>query len=93
MFIGGRKGPEDLKTHLCSTHSVGDPDPEPDPQDPHGFGPPGSEPGSISQRYGSRSGSGSRSLPFSHKCVEWTEIMLPNEILTQNFSTKLNFLD
>ncbi len=42
MFIGGGKGPEDLKTHLCSTHSVGDPDPEPDPQDPLVFGPPGS---------------------------------------------------
>jgi hypothetical protein len=42
--------------------SVGDPDPEPDPypQDPHVFGPPGSE--SISQRYGS--GSGSRSFSF-----------------------------
>jgi hypothetical protein len=29
--------------------------PDPDPPDPHVFGPPGS--GSISQRYGSRSGS------------------------------------
>jgi hypothetical protein len=35
--------------------SVGDPDP--DPQDLHVFGPPGS--GSVSQRYGSGSGSGS----------------------------------
>jgi hypothetical protein len=43
--------------------SVMDPDPE-----PHVFGPPGS--GSISQRYGSGSGS----LPFSHKCVERTRI-------------------
>jgi hypothetical protein len=34
--------------------SVGDPDP--DPQDPHVFGPLGS--GSVSQRYGSGSGSG-----------------------------------
>ncbi len=32
---------------------VGDPDPEPDPHDPHIFGPAGS--GSISQRYGSGS--------------------------------------
>ncbi len=34
--------------------------PDQDPQDPHVFGPPGS--GSISQRYGSESGSGS--FPF-----------------------------
>ncbi len=27
-------------------------DPEPDPQDPHVFGPPGYGSGSISQRYG-----------------------------------------
>ncbi len=40
------------------TASVGDPDP--DTQDPHVFGPPGS--GSISQRCGSCSGSGS--FPF-----------------------------
>jgi hypothetical protein len=45
--------------------SVGDPD----TQDPHVFGPPGS--GSISQR----SGPG-RILTFSHKGVEQTEIML-----------------
>jgi hypothetical protein len=39
--------------------SVGDPDREPDPdqQDPHVFGPPGSIFRSISQRYGSSSGS------------------------------------
>jgi hypothetical protein len=47
--------------------SVGDPDPEPDPQDPLVFGP--SEPGSISQM------SVSVSFPFL-KGVEWTEIML-----------------
>jgi hypothetical protein len=40
--------------------SVEDPDPEPDPQDPHVFQPPRS--GSISQRCGSGSGSGS--FPF-----------------------------
>ncbi len=44
--------------------SVGDPD-----LDPHVFGPPRSESGSISQMYGTRS------LHFSHKCVERTEIM------------------
>jgi hypothetical protein len=60
MFKGERKGPEDLKTHPRSAHSVGDPD-------PHVFGPPGSGSESISQRYGS--------LPFYHKYVERTEIM------------------
>ncbi len=49
-------------------NSVWDPDPVPDPQDPHVFGPPGS--GSISQMYGSGFG-----LPFSHKRVKRTEIM------------------
>ncbi len=37
--------------------SVADPDPNPDPSDPYVFGPPGSGSGSISQRYGSGSGS------------------------------------
>jgi hypothetical protein len=37
--------------------SVADPDPNPDPPDPRVFGPPGSGSGSISQRYGSGSGS------------------------------------
>jgi hypothetical protein len=50
--------------------SVGDPD----PQDPHVFGPPGSGAGSITQRYGPGSGAGS--FPFSRKAVERTEIML-----------------
>jgi hypothetical protein len=45
-------------------NSVGDPD----PQDPHVFRPPGS--GSIIQR----SGYGTGSFPFSHKCFERTEI-------------------
>ncbi len=48
---------------LCS---VADPDPNPDPPDPHVFGPPGSGPGSISQRYGSGSCSGSGSVSFYH---------------------------
>jgi hypothetical protein len=33
-----------------------------------------------------------RILPFSHTGLVRTEIMLANEILTQNFSKKLNFL-
>ncbi len=41
-----------IKLFVCS--SVADPD----PPDPHVFGPPGSGSGSISQKYGSRSGSG-----------------------------------
>ncbi len=53
--------------NICSVaDSVGDPD----PQDPHVFGPPGSGSGSISQRYGSGS------LSFSHKCVK-TENDMP----------------
>jgi hypothetical protein len=48
--------------------SAGDPDL--DPQDPHVFGPPGS--GSVSQE----SDVPIRILPFSHKGVERTEIML-----------------
>jgi hypothetical protein len=46
------------------------------------FGPPGS--GSVSQRYGSGSGS----FPFSHKVVKRTEIMLAKFSLTQNSSLK-----
>ena len=39
--------------------NVADPDPnkDPDPSDPYVFGPPGSESGFVSQRYGSGSGS------------------------------------
>jgi hypothetical protein len=37
--------------------SVADPDPSPDPKNPYVFGPSGSASGSISQRYGSESGS------------------------------------
>jgi hypothetical protein len=54
-------------------NSVGDQEPDPDPHDPHVFGPPGS--GSISQRCGSGSGSGPGSLPVLNKCAERTEIM------------------
>jgi hypothetical protein len=54
--------------------SVGDPDPEPDPQDPHVFGPPGSGGSAfISQRYGS--GSGSRSFPFLIDVLSRLKIM------------------
>jgi hypothetical protein len=44
---------------LRVSRSVVDPDTNPDPPDPHVFGPPGSGSGCLSQRYGS--GSGSRS--------------------------------
>jgi hypothetical protein len=37
--------------------SVADPNPNPDPSDPYFLGPPGFKSGSISQRYGSGSGS------------------------------------
>ncbi len=61
--------------------SVGDPDP--DQQDRNVFGPP-------------RSGSKSevrirlrlRILPFSHKCVEWTEIMHHKKEFSQKVLTK-----
>ncbi len=45
------------------TGSVPDPNPNPDPDPPDSlvFGPPGSESGSIGQRYGFGSGSGSGS--------------------------------
>jgi hypothetical protein len=42
---------------LFASGSVADSDPNPDPPDPHVFGPPGSGSGSISQRYESGSGS------------------------------------
>jgi hypothetical protein len=55
---------------ICSVYrSVGDPHPEPDPQDPHVVGPPGSGSGSISQSYGSGSGFGS--FPFLINVVSW----------------------
>jgi hypothetical protein len=57
--------------------SVGDPD----PQDPHVFGPPGS--GSISQRYGSGS------FPFLIKVLIGLKDCLQNKILTQNFRKNL----
>jgi hypothetical protein len=50
------------------SHSLGDSDPKPDPQDPNVFGPPGS--GSISQRYESApkcQGSSQILLRFLHQ--------------------------
>ncbi len=48
----------------------------PDPnQDPHVFGPPGSE--SISKRYGSRSGSGSGSGSFYHQAKILRKTLIP----------------
>jgi hypothetical protein len=68
-------------------HSVGDP--EPDPQDPHVFGPLGS--GSSSQIYGSGSGSCSGSFPFLINVLSGLKDFLQNKILTQNFSKKFDF--
>ncbi len=48
---GGRRTGE--RAEQVQAHSVGSSVVDPDPQDPHVFGPPGS--GSISQRYGSGS--------------------------------------
>ncbi len=50
----------DLSRWVGIGNNVGDLEPDPDPQDPHVFEPPGS--GFISQRYGSGSGFGS--FPF-----------------------------
>jgi hypothetical protein len=58
-----KKNPDPGSLTLTVFSNVGDPD-------PLVFGHPGS--GSISQRHGS----GSRILPFSHKGVDRTEIML-----------------
>jgi hypothetical protein len=52
--------------------SVADPNLDPDPPDPHVFGPPGS--GSISQRYGSGFSSGSVSFYHHAKIVRKTLI-------------------
>ncbi len=52
-----------FSNHRNPVASVADQNPnlDPDPPDPHVFGPPGSGSGSISQRHGSASGSGSGS--------------------------------
>jgi hypothetical protein len=49
------KGPRSITERRNQLSSVADPDPNPDPKDPYVSGPPGSEYGSISQRYGSGS--------------------------------------
>ncbi len=54
--------------------SVADPDPNPDPSDPYVFGPPGSWSGSISQRYGSESGS------FYHQAKVVRKILIPTAL-------------
>jgi hypothetical protein len=46
--------------------------------DPNVFWPPGSASGSVNQKH--------RILPFSHKNVERTEIMLQNELFIQKCS-------
>jgi hypothetical protein len=61
--------------------SVGDPD----PQNPHVFGPHGSRSRSTSQRYGSGS------FPFLIKVLSGLKQCFKNTILTQNVSKKLNF--
>jgi hypothetical protein len=62
--------------HLIKVSAILCGDPDSDPQDPHAFRPPIS--GSITQAR-------IRILPFSHKGVERTEIMLAK----LNFNTKV----
>jgi hypothetical protein len=68
-------------TSYVHTVCVGDPDPDV-------FEPPGPRSGSISQRYGSGSGS----VPFLIEVLSGLKDCLQNKILTQNFSKKLNFV-
>ncbi len=56
--------------------SVADPNLDSDPPDPHVFGPPGSGYGSISQRYGSGSGSGS----FYHQAQKVRKTLIPTAL-------------
>jgi hypothetical protein len=42
-----------MRVNTLKKSNIGDPEPDPDPQDPLVFRPHGSESGSISQRYGS----------------------------------------
>jgi hypothetical protein len=62
----------------CVTTSV--PDPNPDPPDPHVFGPPDS--GSISQRYGSGSGSFYDQTKIVRKILNPTVLRLLLEFLS-----------
>jgi hypothetical protein len=47
---------------------------DPDPPDPHVFGPPGSGSGSISQKYGSGSGS------FYHQAQKVRKTLIPTAL-------------
>ena len=67
--------------------SVADQDPNPDPPDPHVFGPPGS--GSISQRHVSASGSGSGSFFPQAKIVRKTLIPTALWLLFDFLSLKM----
>ncbi len=61
-----------FRTQRAAVASVADPNLDPDPPDPHVFGPPGS--GSISQRYGLGFGSGSGSFYHQAKIIRKTLI-------------------
>jgi hypothetical protein len=54
---------------------------DPDPQNPYVFGPPGSGSGSISQRYGSGSGS------FYHRAKIVRKTLIPTVVLLYYFIT------
>ncbi len=56
-------------------------DPDPDPQDPHVFGPPGSGSGSTSQMFGSGSGSCSGSGSFYHHAKIVRKTLIPTFLL------------
>jgi hypothetical protein len=64
------RGPTGTSRFFDVGNSVADPD----PPDPHVFGPPGS--GSISQRYGSGSGSGS----FYHQAKKIKKTLIPTAL-------------
>jgi hypothetical protein len=61
----------DRGAHTRLSSSVADPDSDPDPSDPYVFGPPGSGTESITQRYGSGSGS------FYHQAKVVRKILIP----------------
>ncbi len=68
VLLGNR-----LNKFIIHLTSVADSDPNPDPSDPNVFGPPGFRSGSISQRYGSESGSGS----FYHQAKIVRKTLIP----------------
>ncbi len=66
-----------VETESCNgPYSVADPNTDPDPPDPHAFGPPGSGSGSISQRYGCGSESGS----FYHQAKKVRKTLIPTAL-------------